>query len=308
MKRSLPPLNALRAFEVAARTGGFTRASHELLVSQGAVSRHVASLETFLGVKLFRRSHRMVRLTQEGEAYAAAVRTALDHIEQATQQLRRGQAARPLHIKLYSTLAIRWLVPRLGRFRARYPGIDVKVTSDPTPAQMGREDVEFTIDHGNGRQEWLRHDPLFRIELLPVCSRSLIESAKCMAEPRDLLDHLLLHSLNRPKDWARWLEHFNVTTGAMAPGLTFSNSSLAYEAAINGIGIAMAQAHYVEDELEAGRLVAPFPQRLCIGRKYYLVSRNADADVPEVAAFRDWMLAEARQSSAFFEEDEQPPF
>lgn len=307
MKRSLPPLNALRAFEVAARTGGFTRASHELLVSQGAVSRHVASLESYLGVKLFRRSHRMVRLTREGEVYAAAVCKALDHIEQATHQIRRGHQGRPLHIKLYSTLAIRWLVPRLGRFRALHPGIDVKVTSNPHPAQLDQEDVDFTIDHGRDRQDWLRHDPLFRIELLPVCSQSLLASAGPIAKPRDMLDHQLLHSLNRPKDWALWLEHVNVTTGDIVPGLTFSNSSLAYEAAISGIGIAMAQVHYVEDELEAGRLVAPFPQRLCIGRKYYLVSRNSDTDVPEAAAFRSWMLAEASRSSAAFKDDEKQP-
>jgi LysR family transcriptional regulator, glycine cleavage system transcriptional activator len=152
MKRTLPPLNALRAFEVAARAGGFTRAARELLVSQGAVSRHVALLESFLGITLFHRSHRQVQLTQEGRTYAAAIRIALDDIEQATREVRATRARRSLHIKVYSTLAICWLVPRLGRFHALYPEMAVIISSSPEPADMAHEDVLFTVDHGTDQR------------------------------------------------------------------------------------------------------------------------------------------------------------
>ena len=304
MKRSLPPLNALRAFEVAARTGGFTKAAGELLVSQGAISRHVALLEYFLGVTLFHRSHRQVQLTQEGHAYASAVRIALDQIEQATRDVRATRLRRSLHIKVYSTLAICWLVPRLGQFHALYPEMAVTISSSPAPADLALEDVMFTIDHGTDRMPWARYDPLFRAELMPVCSPALLNGPNPIKVPGDLLNHVLLSSLNRPNDWQLWLEGVGITDHGVGIGLTFSNSSLAYEAAANGIGVAMAQAHYVENEIEIGRLVAPFKQRALTGSKYYLVSRWSDATVPETVAFRDWMILESGKSSTAFSEED----
>jgi LysR family glycine cleavage system transcriptional activator len=137
-----------------------------------------------------------------------------------------------------------------------------------------------------------------------VCSPSLLGASPPIREPGDLLRHVLLYSLNRPTDWPRWMKHAGVLDAEVSAGLTFNNSSLAYEAAANGIGIAMGQAHYVEGDLESGRLVAPFPHRLRTGSKHYLVSRWADADLPEVVAFRDWMIAEAGTSSAAFTERE----
>ncbi len=301
MKRSLPPLNALRAFEVAARTGGFTRAARELLVSQGAVSRHIASLESYLGVSLFHRNHHQVKLTREGRVYADAIRTAIDSIEQATHDIRTDSANRSLHIKVYSTLAICWLVPRLGRFHALYPELAVTISSSPKPADLAEEDVLFTIDRGIDRHDWARYDPLFRTELLPVCSPSLLDAVQSIKEPKNLLSHVLLHSLNRPTDWPQWLDSVGISEPNVEVGLTFSNSSLAYEAAANGIGIAMAQVHYIENELETGRLIAPFPQRVQTGN-YFLVSRWSDADLPEVIAFREWMAVESRKSSTSFSE------
>ncbi len=308
MKRSLPPLNALRVFEVAARTGGFTRAAQELRISQGAVSRHVAALESFLGIALFQRNHRQIKLTPEGHVYANAIRGALDSIKQATGDIQASRAKRGLHIKVYSTLAICWLVPRLGRLHALHPDMGVTISSSPQPADLSQEDVLFTIDHGTKRKDWARYDPLFHVELLPVCSPSLLNASPPVREPKDLLRHALLSSLNRPMDWPSWMAHVGVAGGDPAPGLTFSNSSLAYEAAANGIGVAMAQYHYVENELEHGRLVAPFAQRLRTGRHHYLVSRWADAELPEVIAFRDWIIAESRKSAAAFTEpDGLPP-
>lgn len=304
MKRTLPPLNALRVFEVAARTGGFTRAARELRISQGAVSRHVAALESFLGVPLFRRSHRQINLTPQGQIYANAIRGALDGIKLATGDIQASRTDGALHIKVYSTLAICWLVPRLGRFHALHPKMGVTISSNPQPADLSQEDVLFTIDHGTARKDWARYDPLFHIELLPVCSPSLLKASPAIREPKDLLRFVLLSSLNRPMDWTNWMAHVGVAQGDVAPGLTFSNSSLAYEAAINGIGVAMAQYHYVENELEHGRLVTPFPQRLRTGRHQYLVSRWADAELPEVIAFRDWIMAESRKSAASFNESE----
>lgn len=294
MKRRLPPLNALRAFEVAARNGGFTPAARELRVSQGAVSRHVAFLEDYLGLRLFHRGHREARLTREGRNYAIEIGGAFDRIEQATRRLGGGRAGRPLSVTVFSTLAIRWLVPRIGRFHALYPKIDVQITSSPKPAVLRRENIDFTIDYAEDRKDGAHYDPLFDVEILPVCSKELLNGAPPIRKPADLLNHVLLHSLNRLEDWARWFDHVGVAVASLDNGLKFSNSSLTLQAALNGIGVALAQPQFIEDELASGRLAAPFKQTLKPGRTYFLVSREGDSSVPEIAAFREWVLAEAR--------------
>jgi LysR family glycine cleavage system transcriptional activator len=294
MPRQLPPLKALRAFEVAARTGSFTAAARELRVSQGAVSRHIAVLESVLGVTLFDRSHREVRLTRDGEKYAISIGLAFDQVEHATQHLWRGQNQRSLRIKLYPTMATRWLVTRIGNFHALRPNIDVQITTSNHPAALDREDIDFTIEHGDIRQEGSRYDYMFDIELLPVCSPSILNGSRPIREPRNLLEQVLLHSLLRMSYWKRWFQSVGIHDAIADNGLKFGNSSLVYQAAINGVGVAMADPRFVADELASGRLVPPFQQRLMTGRAYYLVGREQDAQEPSVTAFRDWVLSECR--------------
>lgn len=296
VKRRLPPLNALRAFEVAARTTNFTLAARELHVSQGAVSRHVAQLEAHLGLKLFHRHHREVKLTAEGAQYAQAIRVAFDQMDEATRALRRTDRLSPLRIRLFPTVAIKWFVPRLGRFHARHPEIDVQTTTTANPVRFDAEDVDFTIQMRQSPQQGVRYDRLFGVELLPVCCSEL--RRRIGPTPEDLLREPLLHSMQRPRDWQTWYEAAGVASAAIRDGLTFGNSALAYQAAIDGSGIAIAHRQLVHDDLASGRLVPASELIVAIEEAYYLVSRATDNVNPSAGAFRAWILSEAAECDA----------
>lgn len=294
MSRKLPPLNALRAFEVAARSGNFTQAAKSLNVSQGAVSRHVAQLEAFLGLRLFVRSQRDVRLTPQGEEYAQVIREAFDRIEFATQAKRLDTKNRVVRIRLFPTVAMKWLVGRLTRFHALHPAINVQVTIANDLVDMSAEGIDFTIQIPAIPKRGIRYDTLFPIELLPVCSPSEFGRAQAVQDPRDLLDRTLLHSMKRPHDWRIWFDAANVASSSLREGLSFGNSSLAYQAAIDGLGVAMGHVELIQDDLNAGRLVAVYPLVVRTADNYSLVGREADSGRPEVAAFRDWLLSETK--------------
>ena len=294
MNRRLPPLNALRAFEAAARTGSFTLAAQELDVSQSAVSHQVSHLEEFLGVKLFERHARHVKLTREGTEYSLAMGTAFELIERETHRLSRS--GRPsLRIKAFPTFTIRWLLPRLGSFHAQHPDIDVQITTSMAPAELSHEDVDLTLEHQKGRQPGVRYDHLFDVELLPVCSQLLLQGPPPIEAPEDLLRHVLLHGLNRLNDWKIWLEANGRKAPLLARGLRFGNSHLVYQAAANGIGVAIGQPRFVEDDIATGRLVAPFPTLITTAEVYYLASLPTRGASPIVTTFRDWMIEEAHR-------------
>ncbi len=294
MTRRLPPLNALRAFDVAARTMNFTQAARELYVSQGAVSRHVAQLEAFLGTRLFHRNHRELRLTTEGMRYAEAIRAAFDGVDEATRSLLQADRPQPLRIRLFPTVAIKWLVPRLGRFHARHPDIDVQITTTASPVRFDAEDVDFTIQMQHIPQPGVRYDKLFGIELLPVCCSAFLKRLSNLRGPEDLLQHALLHSMQRPHDWRRWFEAAGVTPNAIRDGLTFGNSALAYQAAMDGSGIAIAHRALVRDDMAAGRLVAASQISVALDEAYYLVGRDGQDASQSILAFRSWISAEAK--------------
>jgi LysR family glycine cleavage system transcriptional activator len=292
MGRKLPPLNALRAFEVAARAGNFTKAARILNVSQGAVSRHIAQLEAFLGLRLFVRNQRDVRLTSQGVEYAQVISEAFDRIEFATQANRQQAGNRVVRIRLFPTVAMKWLIGRLGRFQALHPTINVQVTIANELVDMGAEEIDFTIQIPATAKPGIRYDKLFPIELVPVCSPDHLNGAAGLRQPRDLLDHTLLHSMKRPHDWRSWFDAADVATGSLREGLTFGNSSLAYQAAIDGLGVAMGHVELVQDDLNAGRLMVVYPLVVRTPESYHLVGREADGNRTELAAFRDWLLAE----------------
>jgi LysR family transcriptional regulator, glycine cleavage system transcriptional activator len=294
MSRKLPPLNALRAFEVAARSGNFTQAAKSLNVSQGAVSRHIAQLEAFLGLRLFVRSQRDVKLTPLGQEYAQVIREAFDRIEFATQAKRLETKNRVVRIRLFPTVAMKWLVGRLTRFHALHPTVNVQVTIANDLVDVSAEEIDFTIQIPAIPKRGIRYDTLFPIELLPVCSPSELSRALAVQDPRDLLDRTLLHSMKRPHDWRIWFDAANVAPSSLREGLSFGNSSLAYQAAIDGLGVAMAHVELIQDDLNAGRLVAVYPLVVRTADNYRLVGREADSGRPEVAAFRDWLLSETK--------------
>lgn len=292
--RRLPPLNALRAFEATARCGSFTRAAQELFVTQGAISRHVAALEGWLEVRLIERSRRGVGLTPSGEVYYRTVGAALDQIAYGTRQLQARPDEPRLRIKLPPTFAIRWLVPRLARFHALHPKVDVQITTSHQRADFAREEIDVSI-HSEPRPP---SEPGFRLlfgeTLVPVCAPGMLERGCPLVRPADLARHVLLCSMNRPNDWPAWLAAARAPDIDGNSGLKFENAALAYQAAADQLGVMVALEAFVRDDLRAGRLVAPFDLRVPTRGGYYL-AYPGNQDLPEhVHAFEEWIVAEAR--------------
>lgn len=293
MTRRLPPLNALRAFEAAARCGNFTRAAQELFVTQGAVSRHIATLESWLDIPLFERGRHGIRLTPAGQAYHASMRVAFDQIEHGTRQLQRSSDAWLLRVKLPPTFAIRWLIPRLARFHALHPRIDVQITTSHKPADFDRDDVDVSIHSEPLPPEGPGYRLLFRETLLPVCAPALLQRAPRLKAPGDLAHHTLLGSLNRPQDWPAWLEAAGALDIDTNRGLKFENAAMAYQAAAEGLGVMVGLLPFVRDDLANGRLVAPFALRVPTAGGYFMAWRT-DQPVPaRVRDFEAWIAGEA---------------
>ena len=297
MLRRLPPLNALKAFEAAARHGSVTRAARELSVTQGAVSRHVRALEHWLGTQLVERAQHGIRLTAAGTSYLRALRGALDQIDHATRQLQQSPDESLLRLKLPPTFAIRWLVPRLARFHARHPRIDVQITTSHERADFDREDIDACIHSEPEPPAGPGFRRLVGEVLLPVCSPRLLEREP-LQTPADLARHVLLCSLNRPDDWPAWLAAAGVPDVDGNSGLKFENAALAYQAAIDEAGVTIAQRALVQDDLAAGRLVAPLAMPLRTPGGYYLAYPPYRPRTARVAAFEDWIAGEAQAAEA----------
>jgi LysR family glycine cleavage system transcriptional activator len=298
MSRRLPPLNALRAFEASARNASFTRAAQELCVTQGAISRHVAALEDWTKAQLFVRGRHGIELTGPGQAYFRTVRAALDQIEQATRQLQQQPDDRRLRIKLPPTFAIKWLVPRLARFHAARRDIDVQITTSHQRADFDREEVDISIHSETQPPAGPGYRRLFGETLLPVCAPGLLDKAPRLSVPGDLAEHVLLCSLNRPHDWPTWLSAAGVHHVDGNSGLKFENAALAYQAAIDQLGVMIAQLAFVSDDLLAGRLVAPLSLRVSTPGAYVLAYRSDRPKPERVQAFEDWIVREAAEMEA----------
>ncbi|CAM3930405.1 transcriptional regulator GcvA [Bordetella muralis] len=291
--RALPSLNALRAFEAAGRLKSFQLAAQELHVTAAAVSRHVKLLEEELGFPLFDRGHRSVALTSLGQQYLADIAEGFDSLKRATQDVVEASQKRKLRIQAYTTVAMKWLVPRLASFHAASPEIEVSLTTS-------LEDVDFSIDALDGAIRLsnpplaLGADKLMANELVPVCSPAFMDRhSQIQGDKTEGLRGLtLLHSLARRQDWRKWLSAAGVQGVNPLAGLSYESSTLAYQAAIHGHGLAIAQRALVMQELAAGDLVMPFSFVLDEGDfTYYLVYPHEHLNRPEFAAFRSWLIS-----------------
>jgi LysR family transcriptional regulator, glycine cleavage system transcriptional activator len=292
----LPPLNALRAFEAAARHLSFTHAAQELCVSQGAISRHIQLLESSLGVTLFERRHRQVILTPQGENYQSAIRSAFEAIDEATSQIRPQVRSDTLKIRLLPTFAMRWLVPRLAHFSAENPGVTVRINTAHHHGDFDREDMEAAVEYGNPPRHDLVVERLFGEVLVPVCGPNLANGRPLPRHPRELGQHILLHSLHRPDFWRQWLDRAGIDGIAVDSGLRFENSGLCYQAAIDGLGIAIAHVAFVREDLARGRLVIPFHLPMRNDSGYYLVYPQRQLRHPKLRAFRQFLLRESAET------------
>lgn len=290
--RRLPPLNAIRAFEATARHLSFTKAAKELCVTQGAVSRHVAALERELSAKLFLRHHRAIELTEKGEIYFRALRDAFERIQDATDHVAGSADTPTLRIKLPPTFAIRWIVPRLARLHAANRGLDVQITTSHSPADFDREEIDIAIHSGDAPPPGTVSMRLFGETIMPVCSPALLRQGRALKHPSDLRRHTLLCSLHRPKDWPAWIAAAGVKGVDGNSGLKFENSSLAYQAAIDRLGVAMAQVALVADDLAVGRLVAPFKLQVPTSGAYFLIYPPRARGLDKVRRFEAWLRTE----------------
>ena len=290
MKRWLPSLNGLRAFEAAARHQSFTRAAEELNVTQTAVSHQIRTLEERLGLKLFDRRGRALRLTEAAKNYLPSVRSAFDELYDATERLIRRDGDTTLTVSTLTSFAAKWLVPRLGGFQDLHPEISIRITTSTAPVDFDRDDVDVAIRYGRGDWPGLRVDRLIREDIFPVCSPKLLDGPYPLGRPDDLASHTLLHVVGFREDWQVWLTAAKVDGVDPSSGLKFDLIMNALQAAIDGLGVALGRTALVEGDLATGRLVAPFDISLPIEAAYYVVAPERTADRPKIEAFRDWLI------------------
>jgi LysR family glycine cleavage system transcriptional activator len=293
----LPPLNALRAFEAAGRHLSFKQAAAELCVTQGAISRHILNLEEHLGVSLFNRSHRQVTLTPAGVAYLQETRDAFLRISDATARTQSRTGERTLRIKAPPTCSIRWLVPRLGRFHALHSEIAVQVTTSHDPLDFARDDIDVGVHYGGDVPAAWHAERLFGEILVPICHKRLLPDGP-WESPRELARQVLLHSIRRPDDWRQWLDAAGLSGFKAARDLTFENSTMTFQGAADGLGVAIAQKALVVDDAASGRIEIASPIEVHGANSYYLVYPTGRQNSATVRAFFDWVAREAQATRA----------
>jgi LysR family transcriptional regulator, glycine cleavage system transcriptional activator len=286
--RRLLFLNGIKAFEAAARGGSFAAAGTELSVSPAAISRMVHLLEARLGVALFERKANRLVTTQAGRAYQSGLTPIFDALASLTAQVTASASARVLTIGVGPTFAMRWLIPRLADFRREEPGIEVRITTGGAAAPFG-DDWSCGIKLGDGEWPGLAAEPLFAADLIPVCAPRLARELK---RPADLKGSSLLRVAHAAQDWPLWLKAAGIAR-LSARGTEFQFYGQALQAAVDGLGIAMGIRPYIDDDLAAGRLVAPFALGVPNGLRWYLVYRGFRSEQRDFIAFRRWIIRAA---------------
>lgn len=283
-------------FEVVARTGNLTNAAKLLHVSQSAVSRQITALEEYLGVQLLRRERHGVSLTLAGQRYAAKVLPAFEAIAEATYELTGPERDTVIRVGTYNAFASKWLIPRLPDFQRQYPDIDVRILHTIPEIDFERDAVDVAIQFGTGDWPEAKADLLFRDQIEPVCSPAfLARHAPDAKYPQSLLRQTLLVSRYRRTDWEIWLQSAQLEALASdSPRMTFSSTLLCWQAAVDGVGIAVGQTAMVRQELDNGRLVAPFARPLAREQGYYLLRPRHQREFRSISVFRDWMLTAAQ--------------
>ncbi|MDR3418141.1 MAG: transcriptional regulator GcvA [Nevskia sp.] len=306
----LPPLNALRAFEAVARHKSFRKAAEELFVTPAALTHQIKSLEEQLGFQLFERLQRRIELTPAAQAALPRFQEGFRALSQAVFELRNYGKAPHLTVGATPTFVSRWLMPRLQRFLTEHPGIDVRLVAsgqlinassreirseDPTDVSP---DTDIDIRFSNGRPAGDNVDLLFMVEVVPMCHPRLLKGPPPLETPDDLRHQTLLHGDARVADrtksaWARWLRLAGITDVDPRRGLQLDHSTLALEAAADGLGVTLAMPLLADAELSEGKVVVAFPLPLSLDNAYYAVVADTSMARPEVAAFRRWLVQEA---------------
>lgn len=295
----MPPLNALRAFERAARHVNFTKAADELFVTPGAVSRQIKLLEDVLGQQLFDRARGELKISPASQKYAAALSEAFEQIEKATKRFVDDHRDQPLRINCAMTFTLRWLVPRLPQYHRLYPESQIQLTTALRPRLLhlienGDIDVAVRLLEPGERSDFIVHR-LASGDLVPVCSPAFLERLGGSLTLDMLARQTLLRSTARPSDWLDWLKAAGVTNVDAEKGLFFESASLAYQAAVEGMGIAIGKMALVSDDLASGRLIAPINIIHDNGSAYYFTYAKRLENDSRLIELREWVLGQATE-------------
>ncbi|MFO1067551.1 MAG: transcriptional regulator GcvA [Geminicoccaceae bacterium] len=298
MSVRLPPLNALRAFESAARHLSFVRAADELHVTPAAISHQVKQLEDSLGLPLFRRLARGLVLTDAGRAMLPELAAGFDRFARAVRGAVAGEVAGELRITVIPSFAQLWLMPRLHRFIAAYPEIEITVLGSAEIVDLARSDIDLGIRYGTGRYPGLWTKLLFREETFPVCAPSLLDGPPPLRRPEDLRHHRLVHDWNLTAGetwltWSNWLSRLGLPDLDPGRGLKVSDSVMLTQAAVDGLGVAIGRTSLSGGHIAAGRLVRPFAVTMPAEYAYWAVCPEGSETRPRLRAFVDWLVAEA---------------
>ncbi len=307
----LPPLNSLRAFEVAAQHLSFKKAAQELNVTPAAISQQIKALEEHLEVRLFRRVTRGLELTEAGAKCLPKLREGFEALAEAVESIRVHKNGKILRVSVPPSLAAKWLAPKLHRFMNAHPNTDVRIAAsmslidgqDRLDSHSGEDEGDIEIRFGSGNYSGFRVDKLFPVCLVPLCSPKLLKGEHPLRVAEDLRHHVLLHDdtlalAPQKPGWKMWLEAAGVSGVDPARGSHFSHASLALAAAVDGLGVALNLSVLAAEHIVAGHLVIPFDPGIPLTSAYYLLTPEAKETDPHLAAFREWLLKEARAHQA----------
>ena len=317
MSQRLPPLNALKAFEAAARHLSVKKAAVELNVTPAAVSHQIRTLEEYLDLQLFHRYNRALELTDAARACLPKLREGFDCLAQAVERLRTHTSGGMLTVSAAPSFAARWLMPRLHRFIAAHHEIDVRVSArmrrvsvdgkvdvaERATIETWLDDSDVAILYGHGHYPDMDVHRLLSLTITPICSPKLLTGEHPLRTPEDLKHHMLLHDdtgdmYDGESFWEVWLEAAGVTGIDAKRGARFSHAVLALEAAIDAVGVVASMPSLAAEELASGKLVMPFDLKVPLDSAYYLVCEPHAKTRPAVAAFRDWLIAEAAKDGS----------
>jgi LysR family glycine cleavage system transcriptional activator len=293
--RKLPPLNAVRAFESAARHGSFTKAAKELFVTHGAISKQVAVLESWLGTPLFNRLQSQVTLTEAGRTMMAAVTPALDRISVTSMQLLEKAASASLRISAPPTFTMRWLIPRISGFQRKRPGVDVKLTTSVAPVNFDEGGYDIAIRGAHGPCPGALSTPFMTETIVPICHPELADDGR-LQQPSDLARHTLISYDTEPVSWSDWLSLAGQAQLRGGDSLQFEQMFFALQAASEGLGVVLVPLFLVADDIIADKLCAPFGTRFARQRQYFASSVPGPTHNPALEYFREWLLKEGQDT------------
>jgi LysR family glycine cleavage system transcriptional activator len=305
--RKLPQLNSLRAFEAAARWLSFTKAAEELCVTPAAISQQIKQLEEYLGIPLFQRMTRAVKLTEEARTVLPLMTDGFDKLAEAIEHLTSEKESGLLTVNTAPTFAAKWLLQRLPGFSEKHPDIDLRLDASLVPREFFRDNIDVSIRLSQGDYPGLHVSRVFGEEFIPVCSPNLVASGVSLNTPDDLKNHRLLHvewgllKIAMP-DWAMWMETAGVKGIKLNHGQRFTVESMAIDAAINGHGVALVSYHAVAEDLKAGRLVKIFDLAIPAEFSYWLVCPREYLRRAKVRVFCEWLLEEAAKDTMLHEQ------